>query len=170
MKNLFSRFRRGFSLLEMIIYITVLVFMLVLIIEVVMSITSSDRVIKAVRNIESAAIVFVERVSREARELDEIDVASSVLGSHPGVLVLDGQDEVGAPRTVEFYLLNGRVMLEENGVVVGALTPSDAYVSNLVFTRFATSTIEGIRTQVTISSGTTTSYRVLNFYSSTLLR
>lgn len=170
MPTFFRKNQNGFSLIEMLIYVAVLVFMLLVIIQVVISVAGSDRVIKAMRNVESSATLVLERISREARLADNIDVLASTLGSHPGHLVLTKIDGGGNLRTVEFYLSNGRVMLMEDGVETGALTSGDAYVNNLVFRRFASSTIEGVRTEINVTSGTTTSFKSETFYSSVLLR
>lgn len=154
----------------MLVYIGILVFMLAIIIEVVLSVGSADKVISSLRNIETSATLALERVSREARGSDTIVTASSVLGSHPGRLVLSSVNASGTVRTVEFYLSDGQLILRENGVDSGALTAADAYVTNLIFTRFASSTVEGVRTEIGLTSGTSTSFRSETFYSSTLLR
>jgi prepilin-type N-terminal cleavage/methylation domain-containing protein len=162
--------KRGFSLIEMIVYVVILVFMLAIVMNVVVSVAKSDRLIRSARNIETSAATALERINREAKGMSSIDVAASTLGTHPGRLSLDGEDASGNPRSVEFYLSSGRVMMSENGALVGPLTSADAVVTSLIFTRFATSTVEGVRTAATIESGTTTSYRSENFYSSALLR
>jgi type II secretory pathway pseudopilin PulG len=161
---------KGFSLVEMLVYIGILVFMLVIILQVVLSVGSSDKIIVSLRNIETSASLALERVSREARTADTIVVASSVFGSHPGRLVLNSVNASGTSRTVEFYLSNGQLILRENGIDSGALTAGDAYVTNLVFKRFASSTVEGVSTELNITSGTSTSFRSETFYTSTLLR
>lgn len=170
MPKRFRNYKTGFSLIEMLVYIVILVFMLVIVLEVVVSVVRSDRVIETVRVIENSAIASIERVGREVRQADSINTAASSLGVHPGVLVLSGKDGAGNPRTVEFYLSGGQVMLKENGVNIGALSESSAEVTSLIFRRFAASTIEGIRTEMTIESGTSTHYRVKTFYSSATIR
>ena len=162
--------QRGFSLVEMLVYIGILVFMLAIVIEVVLSIGGSDKIIRAHRNIDTSATLALDRIGREARGADSIVVASSVLGSNPGRLVLMTQNGSGTPRTVEFYVSGGQLILRENGVDTGALTASDATVSNLVFRRFASSTVEGIRTEMSLTSGTTSNFMSETFYSSVLLR
>ena len=94
----------------------------------------------------------------------------SILNADPGKLVLVGTDSSGNPRTVEFYLSDGQLLLKENGVDLGALTQSDAQVSSLVFRRFSSAEAEGIKAEITIESGTDSHYRSENFYSSTVLR
>ena len=60
--------------------------------------------------------------------------------------------------------------MKEKKVDLGALTESDVAVTNLIFQRFATSTTEGIRTQMRLESGTSTHYRTETFYSTSLVR
>lgn len=162
--------RDGFSLVEMLIYVAILLIMLIVIINVVLSVAGSDKVIRALRNIENSAALAIERINREARSADAIVVASSIFDSHPGKLVLSSEIGGGPPRTVEFYLLDGQLILKEDGVDTGALTSAEATVTSLVFRRFASSTVEGVRTEISLTSGTSTSFRSETFYTSVLLR
>ncbi|PIQ66595.1 MAG: hypothetical protein COV96_00630 [Candidatus Zambryskibacteria bacterium CG11_big_fil_rev_8_21_14_0_20_42_18] len=161
---------RGFSLVEMIIYMFILVLMLAVIMNIIISVISSGRIIKALRNIENSTLISLERITRETRQAQSVNTDSSILGTNPGELVLQGVDADGNPRTVKFYLSSGVLMLSENGVDVGALTKSDASVSSLVFKRFSGANSEGIRTEIAIESGTSTHYRSNNFYFSAILR
>lgn len=161
---------KGFSLVEMLIYIAILVFMLIIIIQVVFSVTRSSRVVRSARNIETSASSALERMGREIRKAETLDTAASVFGSHPGLLSLDGEDDVGAAYSTEFYLLDGRIRMRENGADVGALTHASTTVTNLIFSRFYATSTEGVRIEMTLESGTTTSYRTETFYSSVLVR
>ena len=156
--------------MEVMVYIAILVIMLVIIVQVVISVTRSERDARAARSIETSAVAVLERVTREIRQADSVNLVTSTLGSHPGRLVLTGTDASGNPRTVEFYFSNDRVVLRENGVDSGALTDNTSKVTSLVFNRFATSTVQGIRTALTLESGTSTYYRTETFYSSSLIR
>jgi type II secretory pathway pseudopilin PulG len=162
--------QKGFSLVEMVIYICILTAMLIIVLEVLVSITKSQRVMKSVRNIEDATLVSLERIERETRAATSINTASSTLGVTPGALVLDTTDTNGNAETLRFYLSNGQLVLNENGLDVGPLTGNDVRVTSLMFVRFASSSVEGIRTQMTIESGTSTAYRSETFYSSATLR
>ncbi|MDP3874949.1 MAG: type II secretion system protein [bacterium] len=162
--------RRGFSLVEMLIYISILVLMLAVIMNIVVSVVRSGRIINALRNVENSATVSLERLVREVRQAESVDIGLSFLDSSPGKLVLVGTDSSGNPRTVEFYLSSGRLLFKENGADIGALTQADAWVSSLVFRRFFGPNSEGIKTEMTIESGTSTHYRSEKFYSSAILR
>ncbi len=165
-----KKFIKGFSVLEMLIYIAILVLMLSVIMNIVISVTRSGRIIKSLRNIENSAVLGLERIGRETRQAESVDLVSSILGVSPGQLVLKGTDALGNPRTIKFYLSSGALMFSENGVEVGALTQIEARVSNLVFRLFSGPNSQGIRTEMTIESGTSTHYRSDNFYSSAILR
>ena len=154
----------------MLFYIAILVLLLAVIMNMVVSVVRSGRVINALRNVENSAIVSLERITRELRQAESVNVSLSTLDSNPGKLVLEGIDETGSPRTVEFYLSLGRLFLKENGVDVGTLSQSDTQVSSLIFQRFAGPNAEGIRIEMTLESGTSTYYRSEKFYSSAILR
>lgn len=163
-------FSQGFSLVEMLIYIFILVLLLSVIMNIVISSINSGRVIKVSRDIEDSALLSLERISREVRQASSVDLDSSVLGSSPGILVLEGLDINDNPRTVEFYLSSGSLFLKENGVELGALTQAEVEVTDLTFHLFSGPNSQGIRTEITLESGTSTSFSSDNFYSSTLLR
>lgn len=162
--------KRGFSIVEMLIYITILVLMLGVIMGVVISVINSGRVIGSLKNVENSVITSLERLVRETRQAGSINLGSSVLESHPGRLVLEGTDIDGNPRTVEFYLAVDTLMFRENGIDIGALTQKDTRVTNLVFRRFSSVTTEGVRVEISLESGTSTNLRSNNFYFSAVLR
>ena len=150
---------RGFSLIEILVYIVILVFMLAIILEVVISITRSDRVIRSARNIENSAILSMERITREVRQADSITVAEL------GTLTLGKEGG-----TTEFYLSNSRIFMKENGIDIGAITSTSTRVTSLKFSRFASSTVELVRTEFALESGTSTHYRTETFYTSVIKR
>lgn len=162
--------RKGFSLIEMVVYVAILVFMLIIVIEVVFSITRANRTLKSARAIELSAVTALERINREVRNADTIDTAASTFGANPGTLSLDGRDALGAAYSVEFYLSAGKVRVRENGADAGPLTLASSSVTSLIFNRFSATTSEGVRIEMRVESGTTTSYRSETFYSTVLVR
>lgn len=168
MKNLNKR-NAGFSLIEMLIYISLLVFMLIVIINILNGISKSGRLLKSSKNIDNSALVSMERIVREIRLAESVS-ASSTLGVNPGTLILSGVDDLNNPRTVEFGLDSGLIIMHENGVGLGPLNLSEARVTNLVFNLLTSSSSRAVRTQMTIESGTSTWYKSEKFYSTTILR
>ena len=157
-------------MLEMLIYIAILILMLGIIMNITISVVNSGRTIKSLRNVENSALTSFERITRETRQAQSVNLSSSVLNTNPGRLVFAGSDSLGNPRTVDFYLSSGVLMLAENGADLGAVTQPDSRVTSLVFQRFSSSNSEGIRTEITIESGTSTHYRSNKFYFSAIIR
>lgn len=156
--------------MEMLVYVSILVLILVVIISITVSVIRSHRAVKSSKSIENTAILSLERISREIRLADNIDTLSSTLGSSPGKLVLESLDESGNPRTIEIYASSGSILIEENDVVLGTISQEDARVTNLVFRLLTNLAARGIRTEMTVESGTSTYYKTKKFYSSTSLR
>ena len=161
---------KGFSILEMLIYISILVLLLGVIMSITVSVVRSQRSVKAAKSIENSAIMSMERIDREVRQTDNINGTSSILDSSPGKLVLESIDSSGNPRTIEFYLSSGTIYMKENDVVLGAISQTDAVVTSLAFHLLTNLNARGIKTEMTIESGTSTYYRSGNFYSSVTLR
>ena len=133
-------------MLEMLIYIAILILMLGVIMNITISVVNSGRTIKSLRNVENSALTSFERITRETRQAQSVNLSSSVLNTNPGRLVFAGSDSLGNPRTVDFYLSSGVLMLAENGADLGAVTQPDSRVTSLVFQRFSSSNSEVIRT------------------------
>lgn len=170
MKQIRLNLQKGFSLPEILIYIAILVFLLSSVMTILFSIAKSQRAFNASKSVEGSALLAMERVTREVRFAQSVDTASSTLGVNPSVLVLDGTDINGDPRSIRFSISNGALILEENGINQGGLTKEDSRVTNLVFTLIISTSSRAIKTDITIESGTSTSYRSGNFYSTTILR
>ena len=163
------KFIKGFSLMEVLVYIAILAIMLVVITNATISIVSSARVVKVSKSIGTSAIISLERITREVRGASSVSTSSSVLDSNPGKLVLSSFDSSGNPRTIEFSLSTSTIRMKENNIDVGALSQGDARITYLVFHNF-TGTSSGIRIDTTIESGTSTYYRSAYFNTSAVLR
>lgn len=165
-----NKANKGFSLLEMLVYIAILVLMLGIIMEITISVVRSHKAIKASKNVENSAMSSLERITREIRQADSVNTLSSIFDSSPGKLVLLGTDAFGNPRTVEFYLDSGSVLLKENGADLGSLSQPEAEVNSLIFHLFSNPLSSGVRVEIEVESGTSTHYKSENFYSSATLR
>lgn len=161
--------KKGFSIMEMLIYLAILALMLWVIGSILNSMIQTERVAGSSKVVENAAIFGLERMVREIRDASAVE-ASSVLDLNPGVLVLSGTDSNGVAKTVEFFLDLGALHIKENGIDKGALTESKAIVTNLVFSVFSNPNSKSVKTVMTVESGTSTTYKKDTFYSTTILR
>lgn len=157
---------RGYSLLEMIIYIAILALLLVVIISLTISITVSARGIKASKLVENSGIFALERIVRETRLASTVN-GTSVFGTNPGTLSLTTGTTT---RTVDFYVSSGQIYVRENGVVQGALTEASTTVTNLTFNLITSSSSQAVKTTITIQSGSGSTLKQKSFYATTILR
>ena len=161
---------RGFSLIEALFYVVILSFALLAVMQTLLVVTKSYGALRNVQRIEQEAVISLERMMRGIRDANGIDDAGSVFGAHPGKLLLQSTTASGTPTTVEFSLNAGHLVLREGGITVGFLTSTTTNVSNLVFRKITTARSAGVKIEITMRSGTTTSARTENFYATAVLR
>ncbi|MDP3996122.1 MAG: hypothetical protein Q8P86_00295 [bacterium] len=163
-------FKRGIGLVEGIIYIAVLAILLGVVVSMLASILQSYRVVKLVRIIEQSASSSMERMVREIRDAKSIDGANSILGSHPGKLVILTTDETGGDQTVEFFIQDNVLRLKEDGVDKGPLTVASASVTNLIFREVDTGISKGVKIEMTVHASQGDRVRTDNFYGTAILK
>ncbi|MHB0978357.1 MAG: prepilin-type N-terminal cleavage/methylation domain-containing protein [Minisyncoccota bacterium] len=161
--------KKGFSIMEMLIYLAILALMLWVIANILNSMIQTERVASSSKVVENAAIFGLERIVREVRDASAVE-SSSVLDLNPGVLVLSGTDTNGGAKTIEFFINLGALHIKENGIDKGALTESKATVTDLVFSVLSNPNSKSVKTVMTVESGTSTTYKKETFYSTTILR
>ena len=159
-------FNKGLSILEALIYIAILSIVSVVIVDVALVMTKAYGSFRVTQNIERAGLSSLDRIIREIRDAESIDLSASVLGTHPGTLTLNTTDSSGNARTVEFYLQNEVISLKENGIANGALMNTNASTTNFIVRRIVNAHSEGVKIEMTISSGAKSE----NFYATAVLR
>jgi len=162
--------RAGFSLLEMLLYVAILTFMIVVIMNILVSVSRSQKALVASRNIQASGMLTLERITREVRDANTISITESVFATHPGRLVLESFDELGNSRKVEFFLLNGAVHIMEDGVDLGQLSQPGVVVTGLLFRYLSSPNSKGVRTELILESGTGIASRTINLYSTSVIR
>jgi type II secretory pathway pseudopilin PulG len=144
---------KGFSLVEMVIYVFILTLLLYVIVSLLTSMASTQRRFAAARTVESSMILSLERAVREIRGAVSIDQLNSVFNAHPGVLALIGEDAAGNPRAVRFEIINGTIHIIENGVDSGPITQEGATIESFILRQTTTSNSLGIKIELTVSAG-----------------
>lgn len=164
-----SRSKRGFSLIETLFYVSILVIFLIIIIESFISISVSYRRLKTADNIEASAAVSLERIIREIRAADSID-SQSVLDSSPGKLVLNSTSSGGAAEKIEFSIQDGKLSLLVNDLLIGPLTNTGVSVDNLVFRKINNGKAGGVKIEMELSGGSGATFKSLPFFTSAIIR
>jgi len=163
---------RGISLLEAVIYVAILAMIFVVVINTVIAVSNSFGKARLTRNVTSHGSAALERMLREVRLADSVNDSLSILGSHPGVLVLNtvisASDDTPTSRT--FSLDAGTLTLQEEESTPVPMTRGVA-VSNLVFYKItASTTSEAVRIEMTVEDSAGTMSVSKDFSATAVLR
>ena len=142
---------RGFTLLEVLVYIGVLALTTVVVIVAVAGFGRVYRRVSAAQALARSGAIAMERNVREARNAQSIDQTGSTFGAHPGKLTLLTEVSPGVTAISEFAVVGDGLQLSEDGSVTGTITQEGVVVENLVFRRIQTAQSEAVRIELTLS-------------------
>lgn len=153
--------QRGFTLIEMIFYIALLVLVVTASIAVLLSLSETFAQYRAEQQVTRSAATALERILFDIRDADTVTAATS---TDPGYLTVTVNGESRA------YTLNsGRVHLAIDGSDLGPLTDSDVTVDTLRFYDYA-STTNFVRVELTLSAGSGDTVYTKTFNAGALLQ
>ncbi len=162
--------KHGFSLVETLFYVSIMVLVLALSVSAAYSLTNSYRRLQSAWVIESAAAAALERITRETRDALSVGLSESLFDVSPGRLALNTTREDGATTTIQFLLDNQTVRVREADVDAGPLTPARVRVTRLLFRRIIGLNSQAIKVEITLESGQGSSLESKNFYSTVVMR
>lgn len=163
--------KKGFNLIEIIIYTTILSLVFAVVFNSVIVMMKSFNYARLKIRINNSAQTSMERMVREIRLAYDVDNTSQ-FNVNPGKLKLNTFDSLGAPATIEFYQDNGNLVVSENGSVAESLNSSGIQVTNLMFKTayLITSPSKSVKIEMELT-GTQGGYtRVEKFYDTIILR
>lgn len=166
--NLYKKNKKGFSLVEIIVYIALASILTIAVFRGLNVIISSYNQVKTIRQISNSAITVMDRMTREIKNSTDIVADESSFGNESGVLtVMNDHNEPST--TVKFYIDNSRVYVSENGGDGEPLTDEGVSVSSLIFRSISNSTASAVKIELTLTSpnGVTSTK---NFYGTATLR
>lgn len=161
---------RGYSLVEAVIYISILTVFVLLVFSGAIFIGQSYRRVKATAAVERSALSTLDRIVREVQLATRVNVAQSVIGSSPGRLVLEKSDGSGGQMIVEFFVLGTTLRLKEAGVDVGPITEPKVEVETLFFRLSSTTISTIVKIEMTLKRTIGTESKTQNFFTSAVLR
>jgi type II secretory pathway component PulJ len=160
-------YNKGFSLVEMLVYISVLTIIFVVIVETLLSFTSSYHRLAALRSLDHTATDSLERVTRDIRNATSIDAVNSVFGGTAGALsVVATQNSIST--TTKFYLASQALDVNVNGTLVGPLTNTNVAVTALTFTSLTSTNSTAVKVDMTLAA-TDGPLTVSKIYHSTII-
>ncbi len=162
--------KRGFSLVEMLIYISILSVVLVLFVNSLLAINRSYAVVRAEMTLDNGAIGSIERITREIRGATSVDLAQSVLGVNPSILVLNVLDAVGNTSKIMFSLINQTLHISKDGVDQGVLLVPTITVPKLNFYSLDSGLSKAVKAEIQFENKETGVTRRNSYYSTVILR
>ena len=168
--------QKGFTLVEMIIYIAFFAILSVLSINATILVMKSFYTLRINQSISQSATTALERMSREIRNAYDVDALNSTLTTSPGRLTLMTKDDLGALTTVEFYVTAGNhVNMKVGGVDQGSLMTKTVSATNLVFRSMnngtATSTnSKAVKIEMTLTDNRSGISKTVKYYDTIVLR
>lgn len=161
----------GFSLVETVIYVGLMVIILFSLISLIGSASRTYLLLKSSRNIERSAINIMDSINDQAGVSSKIDLPNTIFNNATGSIALIAYDTNGRSTTTKIYLSNGQAILSQNNTILGPLNLSDVRVTKLIFRNISTSTFNGFKVEMTLDNGTSSEkYVSEDFYNSYILR
>lgn len=153
----------------MIIYVSILSLFTFVVVNTLASFGATYREVRINRAIDNSAVTSLERMTRDIRNASSITVGQSVFNTSPGELTVYTTNTVTST-TTRFYLDNGILKVNVNGVYSGPLSLSQTPVTSLVFTRLTSTSSEAVKIDMTLQYplGSTTSTK--NYHTTVILK
>lgn len=167
-KGLSLKNLKGISLVETIIYLAIFTFISVLAINSFINIMNSFATTRTNRNLLESGLNSMERISREIRQAQNIDLANSNLDQ--GVLQLNSTDLSDNPLIVKFAKENSTLNIYQAGNLSGSLLGQNIVLDSLIFRRIATTEGEAIKIEMTLRDSRSKVNKSENFYNTIILR
>jgi len=158
------RFRFGYSLIEVIVYVSILTVISMFVVGSAFSVYKAFGKTRIDRAVSLNGTLAMETMIRETRQAISIDTIGSLFGVDPGTLSLG---------TKKFFLSNGTLKVQEGANPAQDLT-SGVTVTNLVFYRETAVSVQVlsdiIKIVMTIESGEGIFLRRTTFFGSAVVR
>jgi Tfp pilus assembly protein PilW len=168
-KRINTKYKSGFSIIELMVYISVFTFISILVINMFISVSSAFVEIKSNHELARSGSALLEKMTREIKWANTID-ASSTLGTAPSTLILNGTNSSGIARSVTFSVINGKVNFTEDAVDSGSLLTSSVTVDSFLVREITTTTSSAVKIEATLTFTRANSSRTETFYSTVALR
>jgi prepilin-type N-terminal cleavage/methylation domain-containing protein len=164
-----SNQKKGYTLVEVLVSIAILIILLASFFGVMVVATRSFAHLKTVRDLNAAATISMERITREIRLSSSINAVESVLNNESGRLRLMTVED-GTIQDIDIKLEGGRVLLSKRGVELGSLTAGNVQVTRLIFHHIPSEIAGAVKIEMTIEAGQGETARSETYYSTVVLR
>lgn len=163
MKTQMRQTQRGYSLVEVLFYISIFTALSLVVINSLVIMTKAFRETTASADLVQSASIM-ERISREIRQANSINFITET------DLRLNAKDDAGQNKTVEFKWVNPNVQLLENNALIGNMNTPNIQVTALAFNRINTAEGTAVKVGLSVQSIRDGAGRIETFYDTVVLR
>lgn len=162
--------KKGFSLIELMVYIAVISVVGGIFTGLVLSVSRSYAKIAVLRNMDIAAITSMERMTRTIRSSTSVDMAGSVLGSTPGTLSLNQLDLNGLNSKTSFEVAGQNIQMKIDNTDEGILLPAGVTVQSLIFRKIDSGKSQAVKIEMQLSGRAGNATSSESYYGTITLR
>ncbi len=173
----FSKFhkRQGFSMIEVVLYVSLFSLMSVLTLEALFLTVTAFTNLRISRDINDSSVKIMERLTRDIKSATAIDMANSVFGADPGTLTLSTVNASGTPLTVQYVMVGNALHLKEGTSVAtlvdkGSLLSSKTSVSGVLYKRIDVGSTVAVKIDLHITASRGSVIDTDHFYNTVILR
>jgi Tfp pilus assembly protein PilW len=161
--------KRGYSLIEALVYAALAVLILGAIISSILIFNTTLRTVKVVRDLDNSSYISMDRMTREIRNSESLDNAASIYNATSGVLTLNTTDQANSPIKIKFYLSNGILMMDRANSPIGPLSLSSVRVNSLIFRPIISTSSQAVKIEMEIQATSTNFNSSKKFYNTIIL-
>ncbi|RJQ13906.1 type II secretion system protein [Candidatus Parcubacteria bacterium] len=151
------KFRKGFSLLEMILYVAIVAIIGTLLVNFIFGLFQGFNKVRAKREVLTNTRLAMERMLADIRSAHSVYTPTSIFGSSFGQLSMETKLNLPADENrtyFDYYVSSSRLYLRRDGGSPLAITSEAVRVTDLVFQylKNGTSNAESVQIKLTITS------------------
>lgn len=169
--NLHIHHKKGLTILEIVIYLSMLSVLTVVVISSLMSLFKSYSVIKLHQDIETSAIQVMDKVTRDIRDANEIALAQSSFGVPLGSVAVNITTDA-VTDVYRYYVASSTVKVSKNGIFLGDLTQRGVIVNSFTAYYINGTSTQAVKIELNLQAtpryGTSTISK--NFFTTVQLR
>ncbi len=167
--------KRGFSLVEVVLYVSLFSLMSVLTFEALFQTVRAFTHLRISRDINDSSVKIMERLTRDIKSSVAVDMANSVFGIDPGVLTLSSVSASGTPLTVQYIMVGNALHLKEGASVFtlvdrGSLLSSQTSVSGVLYRLINVGGTTAVKIELHITASRGSVSETNYFYDTVVLR
>lgn len=145
---------KGFTIVEIIAYFSILAIVSTLVITSIINLFKNYNIVKINQEIEYNAISILDKLTRDVRDANKINIQNSSFSVAQGSLSLDISSSTNSLITnnVKFYLENNKIKYMQDGVYFGNLSTNSVAVSSFKIFYINASSSEAIKVELDLSA------------------